>query len=435
MKKMTEAALYLQRKHTKEKGRAARQTDGSDSEYLDVRKFLFDEFCKIAKVKPKPIKVKGSRGLTAELTEDFSLLTNPENTLKFLSDIVNYSKNKKIRKLTIDHSAIPKHDLSAEVLLGQGVLSLRTLKRQKKTNIEIVGIYPKNPDLAPMLDAIGIVEQIKAASHASNISTEKKVRIFKSICTKFEDVTVFSSDKKTQATVKFLEYMDDCLKTINKKMTEEAGTELTAIIGELIGNAEDHAEISERHWQFYGYMDRNSKGEIYQQISIFNFGKSIAQTFKDKMNVPLIYDRIIGYTNLHSDKVSYEELLTVMAFQENVSSKLDQNPTRGQGFTDLLLFFESITQECTENDEKHIEMSVVSGDVYAYFDGKYTPTQDQTTNRHLMYFNENNNFMEPPDPNYISKMKSVNFPGTIVTLRYHLKESDIETLDTNNEQQ
>ena len=422
---MTDSFLYLQRKHAKQAGRSVRQNDGKDSQYLEARAFVLEQLCSISSTTNLP----KNRSVTAKITEDFSMLTNPEWTLTLISDITKIGRQKKLKELIIDHSEMPKHDLSAEVLLGQSVLSVKTKKNKNNNRISIKGVYPENEDLSPMLNSIGIVEHIKAEKLQVSKSDPKTIKVFKTICTKKEKIDLFCSDKKTQAAVNFIEYMDECLETVDRKLTEEAGTELAAIIGELIGNAEDHADIDETHWQFYGYMDRNSKDEIYQQISIFNFGKSIAQTFIDKLNVDEINSRVDGYTNLHRKNVSLEELLTVMAFQENVSSKLDIDSTRGQGFTDLLLFFENITQECTENGDKHIEMSVVSGDIYVYFDGKYMPSKDHVSKRHLLYFNEDNDFFQPPNANYIRKMSKARFPGTIVTIKFHLKESDTESLE------
>jgi hypothetical protein len=433
MKKVTESLLFLQKKHTKAKGRSTKLNDGKDSQYLKSREFVLEQFCSINTATKTPKLDRKNNSITAQITDDFSLLTNPESTLQFISDITNISKEKKIKELIIDHSKMPKHDLSAEVLLGQSVLSIRTKKRQNDNALTIRGIYPLNKDLSPMLDSIGIVEHIKADKHFSLTNKTQNTKVFKAVCTQKEEVDLFSSDKKTQATINFIDYMDECLKTVERRMTDEAGAELSAIIGELIGNAEDHADIEETHWQIYGYMDKNSKGETYQQISIFNFGKSISQTFIDKLDVKKISERVTGYTNYHKNNLSLEELLTVMAFQENVSSKLDLDSTRGQGFTDLLLFFESITQECTENGNKHIEMSVISGDIYTYFDGKYLPLKDEISDRHLVYFNETNNFLQLPDKNYIRKMDKVFFPGTIVTLKYHLKESETESLEQTND--
>jgi hypothetical protein len=433
MKKVTESLLFLQKKHTKAKGRSTKQNDGKDSQYVKSRDFVLEQFCSISKVKQIPKVDKKNDSITAQIIDDFSLLTNPETTLQFISDLTTLGKEKKLKELIIDHSKMPKHDLSAEILLGQSVLSIRTRKRQNDNSLAIKGIYPLNQDLSPMIDSIGIVEQIKADKPFAIKKDTEKVKVFKAVCTQKEEVDLFASDKKTQATINFIDYMDECLKTVERRMTDEAGAELSAIIGELIGNAEDHADIEETHWQIYGYMDKNSKGEIYQQISIFNFGKSISQTFIDKLDVKEINERVTGYTNYHKKKLSLEELLTVMAFQENVSSKLDLDSTRGQGFTDLLLFFESITQECTNNGNKHIEMSVISGDIYTYFDGKYLPLKDEVSDRHLVYFNETNNFLQLPDKDYIRKMDKVFFPGTIVTLKYHLKESETESLEQPND--
>jgi hypothetical protein len=57
------------------------------------------------------------------------------------------------------------------------------------------------------------------------------------------------------------------------------------------------------------------------------------------------------------------------------------------------------------------------------------PLIDSVSERHLVYFNETNDFLKPPDAKYIRKMNNTCFPGTIVTIKFHLKESDTESLE------
>jgi hypothetical protein len=54
--------------------------------------------------------------------------------------------------------------------------------------------------------------------------------------------------------------------------------------------------------------------------------------------------------------------------------------------------------------------------------------KDQQT---LIYFNENNDFMNPPDKKYIKEIKGNYFPGTIITLKFHL--NDINQLESSYE--
>jgi hypothetical protein len=156
-------------------------------------------------------------------------------------------------------------------------------------------------------------------------------------------------------------------------------------------------------------MDKNIKDEIYQQISIFNFGQSIAQSFLSERNNKVVFKRLETYLKLHSNTCDEETLATVMALQENVSSLIDESGTRGQGFTDLLNFFAGLCSECTQSDKPKIQMSIVSGHTSIYLDGKYLPVKDEETGRHLLFFNQNNDSMHPPDKNYVKKWRTFIF--------------------------
>jgi hypothetical protein len=432
MKKLTDSEKLLMKKHmlahSGRKNGQASNSKGSESKYMDVRYLVLEKFKKIKPTQKQKIQFKGNskQELTITINGNFSMLTNPENVLSTLSDFANIGTHKKISSYVINQSKIEEHDLSAEILLAQAVMSVRACKKSKNNQFRMTGVYPENQDFAMLIKSIGIVEQIKASTNFIRADETGLLEVFKSTCTKHETVDLFTSDKKTQATSKFTVHMNKCLSAVEKKLTDNAESQLGAIIGELIGNAEDHACIPERHWQIYGYMDRNKNGEVFQQLSIFNFGQSIAESFSSRQNIEKVYDQVSSYIRLHENNCSIEELLTVMAFQENVSSRIDESSDRGQGFTDLLAFFERVTQECTNNDDKHIQLSIVSGNVHVYFDGTYLPQKDSITGRNMIFFNKSNTFNLPPDRKFVSKMNDVYFPGVVVTLKYHLK--DIESI-------
>ena len=46
--------------------------------------------------------------------------------------------------------------------------------------------------------------------------------------------------------------------------------------------------------------------------------------------------------------------------------------------------------------------------------------------RHLIYFNSSNQESIVPDNNYVKIMEETYFPGTIITLKYRLREEDYE---------
>ncbi len=423
MKKTIENDRYYVKKRALQAS-GSKQKNSGESQYLDIRKEVLKNFQNIIpKLNIKPPRVK--QGLEVTISEDFSVFTNSAYVLDIIGTITQQGMLKKISNIKIDQSKMPKHDLASEVLIAQAALALKADKISRGANFSVNGVFPDNRDLGKLIKNIGIVNQISSIV-TNDIDRTNDLTVFKANGKIDKDASIQSGDQKLSAIDKFINHMNESLSMIGKKLTGSAESQLIEIIGELIGNAEDHSGSDDAHWQFYGYTDKNSKGEIYQQICIFNFGTSIAGSIKSSMDKPVVYERVNSYVKLHQDQVPDDILYTIMALQENISSKLDEQPDRGQGFTDLLLFFEEIVKECTENKNNHIQMSIISGSVSLYFDGKYLPKKDEISNRHLIFFNKDNSFMDVPDSKYVNIMPNVSFPGSIITIKYRLREEDYE---------
>ena len=408
MKKLTDSAQFLMRKHMAGRAKAGGKDKkgGEGSQHIASKIFVLKKLTSIKEISlPKMLKKgrKDKMTFTLTINSHFSMLVNPEKVLDLIAQIAHITANKQVDKIVIDQRYMESHDLSSEILLAQVVGSVRAYKKKKGQQFEIAGIYPENKDFAKLIRSIGIVAEIKAQSDHFSTDYPETMEVFRARCTKVEEVSLFSSDKKNQVTSRFTDHVNRCLAVVKRRLTDDAESELGAIVGELLGNAEDHANISERHWQTYGFMDKNEKGQIFQQITIMNFGQSIAASFLDKKNVDTVYNLVSSYIKIHQDKVDLRVLLTVMAFQQNVSSKIDEQSDRGQGLTDLLLFMESLSTECSENGSSQVEMSIISGNTSIYFDGTYIPIMDETSKRNLVFFNKDNSFMSPPDNKYVKK--------------------------------
>ena len=394
-----------------------------ESEYEAIRNEVLSNFQKISR-SPKNIRLRKQHTLHLNVVTDFSIFTNSEYVLSFIGDLTHRTLLKKISTININQSAMITHDLTSEVLIAQAALALKAEKASKNKKLIVEGIFPKNEDFSKLIKGIGIVEQIKSIRcHNRNVDNTS---VFKAKGKIEAGDSIQSGDRKLTAQENFITHMNDSLNMIGRQLTDGAENKLLEIIGELIGNAEDHSDSIEAHWQFYGFTDKNSKGEVFQQISIFNFGTSISDSIEKSLSKDIVNKRVEPYIKMHINEVPKEILFTVIALQENISSKLDEQPDRGQGFTDLLQFFEEVAHECTNNEDNHVQMSLVSGAVSIYFDGTYLPKVDRDTGRHLIYFNESNSPMKKPDPTYVKKMRDISFPGTIITIKYRLREEDYE---------
>ncbi|WP_194442785.1 hypothetical protein [Pseudoalteromonas simplex] len=412
--------FYVRKRRCKQKKNT--EKNSSYSEYDAIRNEVLKYFQRIIpRIKTKEYNKKQELNLT--VSEDFSVFSNPEFVLGSLGELTQLGLLKKIVSICIDQEKMSSHDLTSEVLIAQAALALRAEKSKKNKSLRFRGVFPENEDFSKLIKGIGIIDQVKSI-RCLNKNVDK-INVFKAKGKIERGDSIQSGDRKLSAQENFIIHMNDSLEMINKKLTERAENKLIEIIGELIGNAEDHSECDEAHWQFYGFTDENTKGEIFQQISIFNFGTSIADSIRASKSKSIVKKRVEPYINNHEGDVDSDVLHTIAALQENVSSKLDEQPDRGQGFTDLLLFFEDVANECANDPENHVQMSIISGSVTMYFDGTYLPTVNED-GRHLIFFNDKNCPEQQPDSDFVKKMNDITFPGTIITIKYRLREEDYE---------
>ena len=98
-------------------------------------------------------------------------------------------------------------------------------------------------------------------------------------------------DSKTRTAEDFQHYINDCLSTASRKLTENGKEELGMYIGEILSNAEDHSQ--ENLWYVMGYLDTQSRPYVCS-LAVVNFGLPYAKSF---MNLPAD-----DYARIEADK-------------------------------------------------------------------------------------------------------------------------------------
>src|SRR5690606_32412424 len=152
------------------------------------------------------------------------------------------------------------------------------------------------------------------------------------------------------------EHLNKCLKKNGRALTDTAKEDLPDFIGEIITNAEDHSE--QNRWYVCGYMDHDHQEDVgddleshHCEIVIYNFGRTIAETFTDLDQNSYAYQLVKPFVDHHSKSKlfssnwSQEDLLTIASLQSHISSKQELDSTRGHGTIDLIEFFQQVSEE------------------------------------------------------------------------------------------
>jgi len=209
-------------------------------------------------------------------------------------------------------------------------------------------------------------------------------------------------------------------------------TQLYKLIGEVMDNAELHGTENERY--SVGFFEKETspsgKGSGIFSFSIFNFGKTIYEVFKDP-NCPnqtvveemrMRSQKFLRW-NLFSSDFEEETLWTLYALQEGVTSIASKK--RGHGTIRLIEAFFSLQSESPGSSDSRLK--VISGNTEIEFDGIYQikdrekKLEDGTIERiKIMAFNDDGDLMKPPNKKYV-KFANQYFPGTMITLRVRLE--------------
>lgn len=371
------------------------------------------------------------------LPKHFCLIEHPDDALTAISRAVKYCLHNKRTKIKINYSQVEKYNLGSEALLALGVqqaLKHRSMNIKPKVK-QIGGYLPNSADHHQLVHEIGIIKHTKGKSSALLPYSTKNQHLFEYWSKNVAKANASCEDDKASACLGFTKHVDECVQDHNLTLTDEAKIELIKSISEVIDNAERHSHKnsgSKTIWHLRGYLNSHSESQNFE-VCAFNFGRTIADTFNDLEDGHYSKKVAAQYVELHKNKFSEEQLITLAALQEAHSCKNEyEGDTNGGGTFILIQFFEQMLDAfCEEKKTKSIKpmMSIVSGKTHILFDGTYKitgiggrETSKDMDSQSIIAFNKQNDLKYAPDAKYIREMKNANFPGVAISIRFPLQE-------------
>jgi hypothetical protein len=404
------------------------------------------DVCQKLVIKKPQTKRKGSN---VYIPQVFSLLEDPAAAFSTIYEIVNKASNRKCNQLYIDYSRCKSYSLGSESLLG---IIARTIKYQKKirgTNVSFNGRYPVDDSHLEIVRDVGIVKEIEADNDRRESADTLEQFLFIQNRSSESKGSAYAMDDKNNTAEAFVKYIDKCLiRATSKKelkkastLTENASRVLKSCIGELLDNSERHAlSTGQGKWHMRAHVNFAHEHPSCE-IVIFNFGKTIAETFDGLADEHFsLHTQVKPYvkSHIHNKHLTEENLTVVAALQGRVSCKnIDMRNTCGTGTIELLEFFQNLSDaigclNSTSDEFQRPDMSLISGSTWIKFDGKYKlkhPHDDEMEseeyyeNREQLVYplnNELNGLKSPPDPKYVKTIKNGFFPGFMLNIRFSL---------------
>jgi hypothetical protein len=357
------------------------------------------------------------------IPECFSLIENYKDSFNFLKQLFEVLLNGEVDKVTLDYRNCKRIDVDAsicmDVILAEFIEHIKKCRRSGYQYIQY-GITPvsfENPDIMKVLFSIGAYRNLKGWS-----ISYPDVEALPVLVNDQNSPEIWS--KSEIDLTQIVEYIKQCLKRLERELTTEAETEFYKVIGEIMSNAEEHATMPNR-FAIGFFQETHNDLEHFGvfNFSIFNFGKTIYETFKDpncpnKKVVSQMAHLSEEYTkNGWFKKADFEEetLWTLYALQEGVTSK---EKKRGNGSIQYIENFFKLKGDL--NQDNNSKLVVVSGNTRILFDGTYRIIEKEYPGEKrkpkMVTFNESGEIFDKPDKNFVTFAPHF-FPGTLISAR------------------
>lgn len=375
----------------------------------------------------------------------FSLLDNTEESLACIASLLKVQPGRKKTTTHFDHRYCEKIDLAANAVFDVCAMMIREEQRSYQPKpYPISGRYPESKKLVNFIKLMGITKHL-------NVRGEEPPPLYAKL---IEQLPLKHGKKRPSASTTddtdqnkvasgLAVHLNRCFKkSANYELTDEGVNQIVKWAGEIIGNAEEHSGFSD--WYAMSFMDimrsKSEGGFIGEcQLVIFGFGRSIYESLTDDSTPAVTQNEVRamalqhakkGFFGLGATKYSEQDLWTMYALQDGISSKSPgpgQND-RGRGTPQLIEAFQTLGQ--TLDVGYSPKMILLSGSTKIVFDTRYRMQEKPVEGgmRRIIAFNEQNNLEDKPDEKNVSSIDGF-FPGTLLALRFYLDRAFLKTID------
>lgn len=378
-----------------------------------------------------------------EIPTHFSILETPKESYDTLRRIISALIIEDNELVTLNYSKCKEVSLSTQIILDIILMDyvkyrkkcLKTFGRASKGYPNIRAIEINDESLQKMIFSVGspVNLGIGAMTFDDIIQYRLNVHDNDSIHDSLSRMV-----QKEIDTTEMIDYVNECLQRMNKRLTPEKLDDLCTVVGEILINAEEHSSTKYRFSMGY-FKEENDNGSHYGlfKLVILNFGQTIYEKFKSP-NCPNvgIVQKMKALSSQYTKKrffkpgkLDEESLWTLYALQEGVTSVSTNSYKRGNGSIRFLESFFNI-KGSTSADNVSL-MTIASGRARIVFNGEYSIIDKANgigETFKMMTFNSTGNIEDKPDEKYVTH-SNFYFPGTLITANILLNDDDIKLIN------
>ena len=366
---------------------------------------------KILKEKKFYSKKLENKDIFFEVPEVFSFSKNPEETITKLKELTYILENSFIGNIiNINYNKCKYLGLSASGVMDAIITEYRDYKY-----LQFQGTMSEDNNVNIILKHSGIIKHLNATVNGEILESLSKIEV----------LPWLKNADHTKSATEVYNYFSKCLAKQGFTFKKEGEAYLLDMISEVVQNCSYHGGKFAQ-WYILGHTNEMDDGQEEMQISIFNFGNTIYESYYQeessedmKKRLEDVYNQ---YYKKNKEKPNKEIICTLYSLQDKVSRFWVKNNnmedqrysnTRGSGMMTLIRNLYAIGD--SNKNENNPIMSITSGKVNIVFD-KY--------NNKNMTFNKENSITSPPDKNNVKYMKN-SFPGTIISMKFYLDKKYI----------
>lgn len=357
--------------------------------------------------------------------KDFSFIDHPDNTVKLLKEILDFEANAINAQLHFDDKYC--EDVAPYLVIAEMWPQLAKVFRNGRMSYSIqkvVETLKLRRDLSMKLPGLKDTDDIWAFPRRARRPAGSSVA-------KDRDLQPQTREKVSD---EFVGTLNQWLIFVTQEfeLTKQGKSHFGEIIGELLDNAERHSNLPGKDggWSTAAFMARREEDgkEVFRcHMGFLSVGASISESL-ETASIKTRSD-INKYLDLHANcGRSRETLRTVLGLQDGITRDISAatNSRGGVGLQEVLRLINALGYSHT--GENGPRLTIVSGGSCIQARVPYVIGRVHSeTKRRTLWFNDNNDPTEPPDPNFVYDLSS-KFPGTVIGVTFVMNKDDLKAV-------
>lgn len=357
----------------------------------------------------------------------FSFGSDFDKTITFFKNL-NQALYKSNGRIVIDFKNCKKIHIGAATFLQISLLEfLHFSDRLNKTQFAIINndikiLNSKVLRVNKMLFSLNLISGFEGIDETGNASYHQL-----SLITGSKKRSNYRENSKGKIGQKVIRFINETLRVFDLELDEEGANSMLNLMGEILGNAEDHSELNRYYVNGVSFLEFEDKPIVELNLAIINLGYSFYEGFEAvKHKNEIINDLMERLYNHHKSLKGYnsqiyskESLFTLYGLQEGISRLKFDDESRGNGTMKFIRAFMNLGQFGEENKKYQSKLNIISGHTVIECTNEFKPYQEGTF--HRLSLNQEKDIKQLPSKKAIFTEKEC-FPGTILQVRIFLNK-------------